>query len=303
MSEPVATQWPRKIREESTIEADSRIWNEFAFRSGDIIIASYNKAGTTLTQQIVAQLLFNGAENVPVARLSPWLDFRLLPKTQVLAELQAQTHRRFIKTHLPADALPISPSARYIYIARDGRDVAWSFHRHLSNVFEEFNTAQWRHYDPHAERLPAYPPIPKCPRDFFLDWLRNDGYPHGSFFNNVRTWWAIQSTPNVLLTHFNAVRSDLKGEILRIARFLGIPIEGLRTDEIVAHCQLSYMKERARLFAPLEGKIFKGGEQTFFHQGTGGGWVGALAAEEVAEYEQMALSRLGAECALWLATG
>ena len=43
---------------------------------------------------------------------------------------EAQTHRRFLKTHLPLDAPVFSPGAKYLYIGRDGHDVVWSMHNH-----------------------------------------------------------------------------------------------------------------------------------------------------------------------------
>ncbi len=55
--------------------------------------------------------------------MSPWLDLRVPPKDVRLQAVEAQTHRRFLKTHLPVDALVFSPRAQYIYIGRDGRDV------------------------------------------------------------------------------------------------------------------------------------------------------------------------------------
>jgi hypothetical protein len=122
--------WPRKTRELHTQFFDSSVWNEFRFRPDDVVIASYAKAGTTWTQQIVAQLIFGGREGIDVAALSPWLDMRFPPKEVKLALLEAQQHRRFIKTHLPVDALVFSPDAKYIYVARDGRDVVWSFYNH-----------------------------------------------------------------------------------------------------------------------------------------------------------------------------
>ena len=52
--------WPRKTRELRTQLFDSSVWNEFRFRPDDVVIATYGKAGTTWTQQIVAQLIFGG---------------------------------------------------------------------------------------------------------------------------------------------------------------------------------------------------------------------------------------------------
>ena len=57
-----------------------------------------------------------------------WLDLRVPPKAVKLPVVEAQTRRRFLKTHLPLDALVFSPKAKYIYIGRDGRDVVWSMY-------------------------------------------------------------------------------------------------------------------------------------------------------------------------------
>lgn len=85
-------------------------------------------------QQIVAQMLFNGDPDLSVAEISPWLDLRVPPKAAKLPLVEAQTHRRILKTHLPVDALVYSPKTKYIYIGRDGRDVLWSMHNHHINA-------------------------------------------------------------------------------------------------------------------------------------------------------------------------
>jgi aryl sulfotransferase len=95
---------PEKTRDIHNHHMDSTVWDKFKFRDDDIVIGTYAKSGTTWTQQIVSQLIFNGAESVDVSTLSPWLDLRIMPP-EALAALDTQTHRRFIKTHLPADAL------------------------------------------------------------------------------------------------------------------------------------------------------------------------------------------------------
>ena len=125
-----AGAWPRKTRELMNHHMDSTVWNDFNFRPDDIVVATYAKSGTTWTQQIIGQLVFNGDPSVAIHEISPWVDLRVPPKQEKLAALEAQTHRRIVKTHLPLDALVFDPQAKYIYIGRDGRDVVWSFYNH-----------------------------------------------------------------------------------------------------------------------------------------------------------------------------
>ena len=140
-----STASPVKIRELHNHHFDSTIWNDFNFRDDDIIISTYAKSGTTWVQQIVAQLLFNGEEGMEVAEMSPWLDLRVPPKEVKLPLVEAQTHRRFLKTHLPVDALVFSEKAKYIYIGRDGRDVLWSMFNHHTTA----NDAWYEALNPH----------------------------------------------------------------------------------------------------------------------------------------------------------
>jgi aryl sulfotransferase len=125
---------PTKTRELHNHHFDSTIWNDLRFRDDDIIISTYAKSGTTWMQQIVAQLLFGPDPEIEVAEMSPWLDLRVPPKEVKLPMVEAQTHLRFLKTHLPLDALVFSPEAKYIYVGRYGRDVVWSMYNHHANA-------------------------------------------------------------------------------------------------------------------------------------------------------------------------
>lgn len=65
--------------------------------------------------------------------MCPWLDLRQ-PPIEVLNELlEATTERRQIKTHLRLDALKFNSKAKYVYLARDGRDTYISFCNHYKN--------------------------------------------------------------------------------------------------------------------------------------------------------------------------
>jgi len=293
-------EWPIKQREFHNHHFDSTIWNDLQYRDDDIVVSTYAKSGTTWVQQIVGQLLFNGNADVNVSELSPWMDLRIPPKHEKLAAVESQTHRRFIKTHLPVDALVYSPKAKYLYIGRDGRDVVWSMFNHQSNANEKWYEA--------LNDTPGRvgPPIEKPPEDvrqYFLDWLENDGHPWWPYWENVRTWWAIRDLPNVIFLHFNELKADLPGQILRIGKFLGVPENPSISDQIIEHCTFDWMKKNAGKSAPLGGVFWDGGAETFIHKGTNGRWTDVLNEDDINAYLSKALDELGPECAAWLATG
>ncbi|ESR23398.1 sulfotransferase domain-containing protein [Lutibaculum baratangense] len=291
---------PRKTREMHNHHFDSTVWNDFRFRDDDIVIATYAKSGTTWTQQIVGQLLFDGREDLNVAEMSPWVDLRVPPKEVKLPAIEAQAHRRFLKTHLPVDALVFSPKAKYIYIARDGRDVVMSMYNHHANAnelwYQALNDAPGRVGDP-IGRPPA------SIRQYFQEWLARDGHPFWPFWENVRSWWAVRHLPNVMLLHFSELKADMPGQIRRIAEFLSIPIDELRFPAIVEHCTFDYMKKNATKSVPLGGAFWDGGAETFINRGTNGRWHDVLMACDSLAYEERARRELGEDCARWLATG
>lgn len=292
--------WPVKTRELVHNHFDSAFWNDFPFRDDDIVVSTYAKSGTTWVQQIVSQLIFNGAEGVNVADIALWVDMRLPPHQEKMRMVEAQTHRRFLKTHLPVDALVYSPKAKYLYIARDGRDVLWSYYNHHSNHTPEIIAMINEMLDPDVE---PFAPADLEIRDYFLRWLERDGYPIWSFWENVSSWWAIRDLPNLLMLHFGSLKRDLPGEIRRIAAFLEIPIDESKWDSIVEHCSFEYMKDHAEASVPLGGLPWVGGARTFIHKGTNGRWGSVLTDEDNARYEATALDKLGPDCAHWLKTG
>ena len=291
---------PTKSRELHNHHFDSTIWNDFEYRNDDIIIATYAKAGTTWVQQIVAQLLFDGAADLETAEMSPWMDLRVPPKEVKLPLVMAQTHRRFLKTHLPVDALVFSDQARYVYIGRDGRDVVWSMYNHHVNA-----NGAW--YDA-LNKTPGLvgPPIGEpadTVRQYYEEWLERDGYPWWSFWENAKSWWAIKDLPNVYFLHFADLKKDMPGEIRRLAEFLDIEINENNWDDILLHCSFDYMKANATKSVPLGGAFWDGGAKTFINKGTNGRWRDTLNEDDVQKYEQRAVQELGEDCATWLSTG
>ena len=297
---PNDVAWPEKLREFHNHHLDSTIWNDFPFRNDDIVISTYAKSGTTWLQQIIAQLLFPGCEGMEVAEMSPWMDLRIPPKEVKLPEVEAQTHRRFMKTHLPVDALVYSPLAKYIYIGRDGRDVVWSMYNHHANAndiwYGALNDTPGR----------VGPPIEKPVDDvrlYFQEWLENDGYPWWPYWENIHSWWEIRQLPNVLFLHFADMKADMGREMRRVAGFLDISIDEEKWPQMMEYCSFQYMKANATKSVPLGGAFWDAGAEVFIHKGQNGRWRDILAAEDSRAYEDRAQKELGAECAHWLANG
>ena len=291
---------PKKTRELHNHHFDSTFWDDFIFRNDDIIISTYAKAGTTWMQQIISQLIFNGEEDLEVAEMSPWIDLRVPPREVKMPALEAQKHRRFVKTHLPVNALRFSAKAKYIYIGRDGRDVVWSMYNHHINANETWYSVL--NDTPGLVGPPIEKPVDSVVQ-YYHDWLDKDGYPFWPFWDNIRSWWAIRNLPNVYFIHFANLKKDMPSEIRKVAEFLKIEIDDNKWNDILEHCTFDYMKKNATKSTPLGGAFWDAGAKVFINKGTNGRWRDLLSKEESQRYEKMAIAELGKECAHWLSTG
>ena len=299
VSRETSNAWGKNPRLLQNHTLDSTRWLEYPFRDGDIVLANWAKSGVTWLQQIVSQLVFGGAEGIPAMDVSPWIDWRFHPMEEMLRLLESQDHRRFVKTHLAADALVYSAAARYIYIGRDGRDVIWSWHHHHSHLTPLVYEA--------LDSLPPIGPRLERPnrdfRQYFHDWLDGDGAPMWPFWSHVQSWWDLRDLPNVMLVHFNELRRDLPGQIRAIARFLSINVDEANWPRILTHCSFDYMKRTAAQLSAVLDASFVGGAQTFVNRGTGGNWRDALTPDDIRKYDRHCAANLTPESDVWLRTG
>ena len=121
-------------REYRHLVFDNRRWQLFVPRADDIFVCTPPKCGTTWMQTIVVELLFPDGAPGPVTEIAPWIDARIEPVEGLMARLDAQPHRRTLKTHTPADGIPWYPDASYIVVGRDGRDAFMSYWNHWHNM-------------------------------------------------------------------------------------------------------------------------------------------------------------------------
>jgi len=288
---------------------DSAHWEQFTPRAGDVIIATAPKVGTTWTQQIVSLLVFQNPEPRHLGMLSPWLDCRFqIPLPVALQLLEAQTHRRFIKSHLPMSALPLWDEVKYIHVARDGRDACMSYLNHING----YTPLVWERLDATGEADPLLPGAkPRPPRDtrgFFRHWIEQGGTRKAelmadAFFEIERSFWVERTRPNVLLLHYNDMKADLDGEMRRIAAFLDIPVDEAVWPELVAAADFSAMQRHGDTLMAGIDVAFEGGHRTFLNKGTNGRWQGELTSDDLALYDRRVAAELSPPLAAWLEHG
>ena len=152
---------------------DSSIWDDIELVDSDIFINTPAKAGTTWTQEIVAQLLYNGDYTSAIGAgsiwdISIWLALAAMPKEAKLEHMQSQLSdpkipRRIIKTHEPIESMPYNPNRKYIFVSRDYRDIVWSCYNH----YKLFADAAYDAYN--------------APRDYEYQGLPKPNFEDGSF--------------------------------------------------------------------------------------------------------------------------
>jgi aryl sulfotransferase len=298
---------PERSRVYQNHHLDSTRWDQIALRPSDIVISTAYKAGTTLTQMIVGNLVFWGQPMPDVLlHASPWIEMRRRPIQEIRETLEAQTHRRFLKSHVGLDGIPYREDVSYLYVGRDPRDVFVSLWNHYSNhvpeFFAELNGLPGRVGEP-------FPPCPNDIHELWSSWItrgwfewENDGYPYWSLLHHAQSWWEHRTLRNLLCVHYSDLLRDLEGEIRRIASFLAIERSDEAFAEITQACRFETAKKNAKRIVGDMRLSFRDGNQTFFHRGTNGRWKDILTSEDLTLYRK-AMKRLPSDLAGWLENG
>ena len=315
---------------------DSTYWEHYKPRPDDIVISTSMKAGTTWMQRICAALVFQTPKlEQPVDATSPWLDMRNSLPDLVLPALEAQTHRRFIKSHLPLDATPYFEQVQYIVVGRDARDVFMSMVPHHHNVTPEMlrmvnardgeeRLAVMKELgeEPTPEETAAIRKLARWEsedvpdlldmdiRDIWKAWIttspfpwEQDGYPYWSHFYHLNSWWQYRHLDNILFVHYSDLLKDLDGQMRRVSDWLGIPVDESIWPSLVDSATFETMKEQHQDTAPAVTHNIWKDPKKFFHKGTNGRWRDVLTEDDLALYEDLNSRALSPDAARWLEEG
>ena len=293
---------------------DSARWDGFEPRAGDIIISTPPKCGTTWMQMICALLVFQTTTfDRPLDLISPWLDMLTRDLASVRADLEAQTHRRFIKSHTPYDGLPHDPAVTYVCVGRDPRDIFRSWDNHMSNMdLTALLSAREQAVglDDVMALLEAGPP-PRAEQeiDRFWGWVDDstaptDGMSLAATMHHLESFWDARDDPNVVLLHYADLVADLEGQMRGLAARLGIEVPEHLWPELVDAATFENMRDRADVVAPDTTNAIWLDNKQFFHRGGNGQWRELLDDDALVRYDRrMAELVRDPELAAWATHG
>ena len=289
---------------------DSARWNGFAYRPDDIIISTPPKCGTTWTQMICALLILQTTTfDDRLDELSPWFDVQTRSRDEIVADLDAQTHRRFIKTHTPLDGLEYRREVTYLCVARDPRDVAVSWDHHMTNldgekmVMARINAIGFDEQVQEAISAGA-PERPENQRDRLWAWVDDETPVTETMslaltLHHLQTFWDARDLPNVVMLHYDDLMADLEGEMHKLGTRLGIEVPEARWPALVEAARFANMREQAAVLAPETTSDIWHDSQQFFHTGGSGQWRSWLTDDDMPRYVKRARDLASPDLLAW----
>lgn len=291
----MAEDLPQRKIHYTTINSDSARWDHFEGRDNDIFVCTPPRSGTTWTQTLCCLMLFGWRDfTIKPSDVSPWYEFTVDSVEAVNALINAQDHRRLIKSHTPLDGIPYNPQSTYVTVYRDPRDVFFSMRNHMDN----FEPADFT-IDP-EEDLSAP----------FRKWVEKPASNDGSIARSLeqiiihyQSFKRFDHLPNIHIYHYSDMKRDLPVTVAALARTLGIAITEDDILQISRIADFQNMRNNAAQFAPKAGTGMWKRDENFFNKGVNGQWQDILGAEDLALYNERLRGLLQVEEIAWLHHG
>lgn len=197
----------------------------FKTRGTDVFVTTYPKCGTTWMCQICHQLRRPGHMDFEeIFEVVPWDILALDCGVDLEADQVGQL--RVFKSH--EKAADIAKGARYIHVCRDPEDAFISFYRFL----------------------PAFDGLEpgKVSIEEFAEAIFGGLSASGGIWDFFAEWWERRQDPNVLWVCFEDLKSDLPGEIARVAKFMGIKCDDALLATVTEKSSFKFMESRQSQF-------------------------------------------------------
>ncbi|CAH0723134.1 unnamed protein product, partial [Brenthis ino] len=250
-------------------------------RPDDIWVISFSRSGTTWLQELVWMLANNldyeHASSNSLTKRYAFIEYPTLesevkkneppagkPGQRATVDDFRNFHTlpspRFVKTHLPLSLLPpkLLDTAKVLYIARDPRDVAVSFH-FMHKLFGYFD-----------ERVEFKE---------FWELFKKDLLMHMPIFPHIKESWAVRDHPNMMFLFYEEMQKSLRSVIDKVSAFLGKTYTDEQKNKLAEHLTFENMKKSSNFkFGKSDDKD---SEMKFLRKGKSGNWVNYFDTEEM----------------------
>ncbi|XP_015245318.1 sulfotransferase 1C2 [Cyprinodon tularosa] len=249
------------------------IW---AFRPdpSDVLIATYPKAGTTWTQEIIDLLIHNGdaeaCKRAPTPVRSPFLEiYSPPPIPSGLDLLKKMDPPRLIKTHLPFQLVPPGfweNKCKAIYVARNAKDNLVSYY-----YFDLMNKTQ---------------PEPG-PFDGYIHKFMRGELSWGSWYDHVKGYWVEREEKNILYLFYEDMKENPRREVERIMRYLDLSVSDEVINRIVELTSFKNMKENPMAnYSCIPSPVFDQSISPFMRKGEVGDWKNHFTPEQSKMFDE-----------------
>ncbi|MCB1395177.1 MAG: sulfotransferase domain-containing protein [Rhodobacter sp.] len=240
----------------------------YAPGQGDVVVSAYFKAGTNWVMAVCHQIVHRGnAEFAHIQDVIPWPD-AAQPRYWIdlfdRAPFASPTGMRVIKSHLPADLVPITEEARYIGVTRNPKDCAAS---------------AWHYF----RGLVLGPQMP--PPDVWLDYMAGPDPVFGAWDRFTASWHALRDRPNILFLTFEEMKRDPGATVDRIAGFLGIALTEDERARVLQRTGFAAMKAMNARFYPVPQTLWSEANGQIIRSGRTGDGQGLFSEAARARFD------------------
>ncbi|XP_064625738.1 sulfotransferase 1C2-like [Lineus longissimus] len=249
------------------------------FEKDDIVLSSYPKTGTTITQEMV-YLVRNGGDVDEANKEYTFLRIPYLEFEGPSAGIDAYHERRrprTIKSHLPVDCFErqvTSDGTRFIYVMRNPKDTLVSYYHFYKSCY-------------------LYGGFFGTFNDFFQMFLCNN-VCYGNMFDHFLGWWRHRDLPNVLILKYEDLVRHPEEEIRKIAGFCKKELDDAAIERIVQATSFDVMKANPKT-NNADTPFIDESISPFIRKGHIGDWKNYFTAEQNEQIDSMIAERLQAD--------
>ena len=240
-------------------------------RAGDICFVSFPRSGSTWLSYILLLIVGDGEEPVGTLwRNTPWVA-SAWPYRWSRAVLDRLPAPRLFRSHMPYHMAlggePRKCPCKYVYIARNPKDVAVSYY----------------HFERGKEWAGGY-------LGSWSDWLEMfvDGrVQRGDWFDHVLGWWSNRDAENIHFLKYEHLKKDIGATIDGLAEFLERPLDPATRRRIVE--KVTFRNMRRNRFTDLHDVP---GYENFYRNGTSRSWRQQFTPEQAERFDRLYETRM-----------